>query len=175
MLDLVTDIDFVHLPRTDEAEHKTVLSQPGMRYALAEALVNSLLMDKKFGNMDISHRSRVLDRLLDTVRGVIMEEIVLLETKIALPKQTVCKVQFAIGEFDMVVHDKDSLTCKIYEIKHSREIVPEQYRHLADEQNCALTEHSFGKITNKYVIYRGDSTIVGDIQYLNVEEYLKTL
>ena len=72
----------------------------------------------------------------------------MLETKISLPQKTVCKVQFAVGEFDMVVHDKESLTCKIYEIKHGKEIAPEQYRHLVDEQNCALTERSYG-VENK--------------------------
>ena len=153
----------------------TIFSQPGMRFALAEALVNSLLLDKKFGDMDVSDRRRVTDRVLDTVKGIIMEEIVLLETKIALPQMNVCKVQFAVGEFDMVVHDKESLTCRIYEIKHSKEIVPEQYRHLIDKQNCALTEHYFGKITGKYVIYRGETTDSEGIHYLNVEEYLKTL
>ena len=91
--------------------------------------------------------------------------------KISLPQKTVCKVQFAVGEFDIVVHDKESLTRKIYEIKHSKEIAPEQYRHLVDEQNCSLTERSFGKI----VIYRGETMEVGNVHYINVEEYLKTI
>ena len=175
LLDLVTDVDLVHLPRIGEIERKTVFSQPGMRYALAEALVSSLLRDQKFGNMDVSDRSRVLDRILDTVKGFIMEEIVLLETKIALPSKKVFKVQFAVGEFDMVVHDETDLTCRIYEIKHSNKIVPEQYRHLTDEQIIALTERAFGKIIEKYVIYRGETTDTDGIHYLNVEEYLKTL
>lgn len=175
LLDLVTDIDLIHLPRVGEIEQKTVFSQPGMRYALAEALVSSLLLNQKFGDMDIADRSRVLDRILDTVKGFIMEEIVLLETKTALPAKKVYKVQFAVGEFDMVVHDDKALTCRIYEIKHSKETVPEQYRHLSDEQNCALTERTFGKITGKYVIYRGETTEMDGIHYLNVEEYLKTI
>ena len=175
LLDLIMDIDLVHLPRTDEIGQMTVFSQPGMRYALAEALVSSLLLDKRFGDMDVSDRKRVTDRVLDTVKGIIMEEIVLLETKTALPQMTVCKVQFAVGEFDMVVHDTENLTCKIYEIKHSKEVVPEQYRHLTDEQNCALTERSFGKIIGKFVIYRGETTESEGIHYLNVEEYLKLI
>ncbi len=175
LLDLVTDIDLVHLPRTDAIGRLTVFRQPGMRYALAEALVDSLLLDRKFGDLDVSDRRRVTDRVLESVKGILMEEIVLLETKTALPKMTVCKVQFAVGEFDMVVHDRESLTSRIYEIKHSREIVPEQVRHLTDPQNCALTERSFGKITGKYVIYRGETAESEGIHYLNVEEYLKTV
>ena len=33
----------------------------------------------------------------------------------------------------------------------------------------------FGPITGKYVLYRGESQAVGEIQYQNVEEYLKNL
>lgn len=37
------------------------------------------------------------------------------------------------------------------------------------------TERRFGPITDKYVIYRGESCEVNGIYYLNVEEYLKGL
>ncbi|MBQ7161158.1 MAG: AAA family ATPase [Clostridia bacterium] len=175
LLDLVTDIDQIYLPETGARTTKPVFSQPGMRYALAEALVNSLILDEKFNYLDISDRQSVLDRVLDTVRGFIMEEIVLLETKLALPQKGVYHVQFAVGEFDMVVYDPATLTCSIYEIKHSKELVPDQYRHLIDESKCAAAEHRFGKITGKYVIYRGAPGESAGIHYLNVEEYLKSL
>lgn len=35
-----------------------------------------------------------------------------------------------------------------------------------------MTEHRFGPITGKYVIYCGPAERVGDVQYLNVEAYL---
>ena len=143
-----------------------------MRYAFADAIVNSLLMDKKFGDMDISDRSRVLDRILSTIKGFIMEEIVLLETKIACPHMKVCTVQFAVGEFDMVVFDPAACSCEIYEIKHSTKIVPEQMHHLINEEKCRMTEHRFGPITGKYVIYHGPAGTVDDVHYLNVEAYL---
>ncbi len=175
LLDLITDIGLVYLPRKGEIGQKTVFSQPGMRYAMAEALIKSLLTDARFGEMDIADRSRVLERVLGTARGLIMEEIVLLETRNSCPDATVCKVQFATGEFDMVVHDEKNLTCRIYEIKHSAEAVPEHYRHLVDAENCALAERFFGKIAGKYVIYRGSPVTDGEIRYLNVEEYLRNL
>ena len=37
---------------------------------------------------------------------------------------------------ELVVQDEKDLTCRIYGIKHSREIAPEQNRHLTDGQNC---------------------------------------
>ena len=104
--------------------------------------------------------------------GRMMEDAVLLETKLARPKKQVFVMQFAIGEFDMVVFDPATSSCEIYEIKHSAEIVPEQIRHLIDEEKCRMTEHRFGTITGKFVIYRGPAETVDDVQYLNVEEYL---
>ena len=56
-----------------------------------------------------------------------------------------------------------------------KEQIPEQYRHITNEEKCAMTSHRCGEITGRYVIYRGDSVEVEGIQYLNVEEYLKSL
>ena len=104
-----------------------------------------------------------------------LEDIVLLETKLANPKKQVFVLQFPVGEFDMVVFDPEAGSYRIFEIKHSEEAVPQQYRHLIDEQKCAQTEHRYGPITGKFVLYRGKSQVVSGIQYQNVEEYLKAL
>ncbi len=72
---------------------------------------------------------------------------------------------------------------EIYEIKHSKEVVPRQCKHLLDGQKCKDTEFRYGTITGKYVIYRGATTSLAqagvetpeDVNYLNVEEYLKNL
>ena len=45
--------------------------------------------------------------------------------------------------------------CRLFEIKHSTEAVPRQYRHLIDEEKRAQTEHRYGLITEKTVLYRG--------------------
>ena len=134
-----------------------------------------MLLDAKFQELSAKDRQRILERLLNEIRGRMMEDIVLLETKIANPDKKVFKLQFAIGEYDMVVYDPKEVSCKIYEVKYSKEQVPEQYRHLKDEQKCALTTHRYGDIEGKYVIYRGESMKIDDIQYMNVEEYLKTM
>ncbi len=49
----------------------------------------------------------------------------------------------------MVVADKANATCKIYEVKHSKEQAKEQYRHLIDEEKLKSTEFRCGKITKK--------------------------
>lgn len=175
LLDLIMKIDLESLPEVNRKESVTVITQPGMRYAQANAIVSNLLLDAKFSELSLVERQRILDRLLSEIRGSMMEDIVLLETKIAHPEKKVFKLQFAVGEFDMVVFDSKELNCKIYEVKYSKEQVPEQSRHLKDEEKCAMTSHRYGEITGKYVIYRGESGSLDGIQYLNVEEYLKSL
>lgn len=175
LLDLIMKIDLESLPEVNRKESVTVITQPGMRYAQANAIVSNLLLDAKFSELSLVERQRILDRLLSEIRGRMMEDIVLLETKIAHPEKKVFKLQFAVGEFDMVVFDPKELNCKIYEVKYSKEQVPKQSRHLKDEEKCAMTSHRYGEITGKYVIYRGESGSLEGIQYLNVEEYLKSL
>lgn len=175
LLDLVKEIDLEFLPEVSRKNKVTVITQPGMRYAQASAIVENILLDVKFQELSAKERQRILERLLNEIRGRMMEDIILLETKIACPEKKVFKLQFAVGEFDMVVYDPKSVSCQIYEVKYSKEQVPEQYRHLKDEQKCAMTSHRYGDIEKKYVIYRGESIAVDDIQYLNVEEYLKSL
>ena len=157
LLDLVMEIDLLHFPNTNTDKKKIVLTQPGMRYAQTEALVRSLLADQKFNMLSAVERSRVLERVMGTIQGRMMEDQVLLETKLAHPDKQVFQLQFAVGEFDMVISDPQALTCELYEIKYSKGIFPQQYQHLIDHEKCAQTEHRFGTITGRFVIYRGDA------------------
>ena len=71
--------------------------------------------------------------------------------------------------------DPSDTSCSLFEIKHSKELVADQYRHLIDEEKCTAITHRFGRITGKYVLYRGNAEESNGVQYLNVEEYLKEL
>ena len=175
LLDLIVDIDLESLPEVSKKQSLTVITQPGLRYAQAEAIVENMLMDSEFQELSAKDRKRILDRLLSEIRGRMMEDIILLETKLARPDKKVFKLQFAVGEYDMVVYDPKEVSCEIYEIKHSKELVPDQYRYLVDNEKCNLTVHRYGDLKGKYVIYRGDTTSSEDIKYINVEEYLKSL
>lgn len=175
LLDLTQEIDVLHLPDVSTKSSRTVIAQPGLRYAQADALIRSLLLDETFSALSLAERTAVQQRILTEIKGRMLEDIVLLETKLATPKKQVFVLQFPVGEFDMVVFDPEAGSCRIFEIKHSEEAVPQQYRHLIDEQKCAQTEHRYGPITGKFVLYRGESQVIDGIRYQNVEEYLKTL
>ena len=175
LLDLIVDIDLLYLTSDIQKTLITTISQPGLRYAQAQALIDSLMRDSKFSTLSIVQKRDIIQRILSEIKGRMLEEIVLLETKIACAKKHVFKLQFAVGEFDMVIQDQEHLTCELYEIKYNDSIHSNQYRHLKDEQKCLQVEHHFGIIISKNVIYRGDNKNVDGISYINVEEYLKSL
>ena len=173
LLDLIRSVGVYALPSTEKLRDRTIITQPGLRYAQADALVSSLLQDQTMSDLSLQERNYVLDRIRSEVMGRMMEDIVLLETALRNPKKQVFVLQFAVGEFDMVVFDPAAASCEIFEIKHSAEIVPEQARHLIDPEKCAMTEHRYGPIKRKTVLYRGTTQDVDGIRYVNVEEYLK--
>lgn len=159
-----------------QAEY-TVFSQPGMRYAIAKALVYSLMQDAYFGTRPELDKQYIVAKILEDVKGRMLEDIVLLETSKAAPRnEDVFKFKFDDGgEYDMVVYDKSTDSCRIYEIKHSEKIVDRQTRYLRDEEKTSRIEKRFGRIAGKYVLYRGKNAETDGIGYVNVEEYLKNL
>lgn len=176
-LDLIIDCPIeTAAAGTYPVEH-ILFTQPGMRYCQAQALVYSLLKDETFFSLSEYEKKMVTERILEEVRGRMMEDIVLLETmKAAGQNCHVFKLQFAAGEFDMVVYDTEKNCCDIYEIKHSEKAVPSQYRHLVDEEKCQQTEGRFGEIKGRYVLYRGGGMETEEgVTYQNVENYLKSL
>lgn len=178
-LDLTVDIDVVQFGKKgfEGTSTMTAISQPGLRYAQAKVLIETLLKDEAFTNLSLAERNEVCARILEEVRGRMLEELVLLETKMARPTCEVFQLQFPIGEFDMVVFDPESASCELFEIKHSESRTPEQYRHLTDGEKCEMTAFRYGVITGKHVLYRGPSTVseTEGVDYWNVEDYLNQL
>ena len=176
LLDLTVDIPTQFLPVSNKTMTRTVVSQPGLRYAQAEAFIRQLLLDEQFQNISAVDRGWIAERILEEIRGRMMEDIVLLETRMARPDKHVFHLQFTIGEFDMVVADLNVPECEIYEIKHSTEAIPAQYRFLDDPEKLKATEFRYGPLKRRIVIYRGASmTMENGIEYLNVEDYLRNM
>ena len=83
MLDLLMEVELRYLPHVNQRGSITVITQPGLRYAQATALVNSMLLDEQFSALSAVERTRILERILSEIKGRMMEDIVLLETKLA--------------------------------------------------------------------------------------------
>ena len=145
-----------------------------MRFCQAEALVSTLSDDGEFIKIDQRLQNIVKAKIIEDIQGRMLEDIVFYETKRSAKRsEDVFKLKFAVGEFDMVVYEKNTNTCQVYEVKHSVEYSPQQAKHLLNEEKTELTEQRFGKITKKCVLYRG-KTMIDDsgIEFKNVEDYL---
>lgn len=173
-LDLLDYIDQRAVGRRIKFSANNIFTQPGMRFCQAKALVYLIMKDEKFDELSNRVKLFITDRLLSTVMGHMMEDIVLLDTKRRYGKtKEVFKLYFAAGEFDMVIYDSKKGEVECFEIKHSDEIIEEQAKHLLDEGNISKTEQMYGKVVRKCVLYKGESGIASNgIEYKNVEEFL---
>lgn len=177
-LDLISECEIIQADSNVSPLEYTLFTQPGMRYCQAQALIHSLVKDQIFGLLEDDEQKIVCDKILEDVRGRMLEDIVLFETSKALnnKKYKIFKLRFDTGEFDMVIYDREENVCGIYEIKHSDKVNENQYRHLINEEKCKLTEYKFGKIMRKTVLYRGENfETESGIAYQNVEKFLKDI
>lgn len=176
-LDLIADCPVMSGDAGISPDKYVIFTQPGMRYCQAQALVHSLMKDEAFISIDAEKRDFVCERILEEVRGRMLEDIVLLETSKALGrKYEVFKLMFDKGEYDMVIYDESDYSCYIFEIKHSSRALKEQARHLVNGEMLAKTSPRFGRIAGRCVIYLGECFKTGEgITYLNAENFLKAL
>lgn len=176
-LDLLEIVYTENIPISNKKQERIIFTQSGMRFCQAQVLVYSLMQDEVFGSLTGELRDIITEKILEDVRGRMLEDIVFLETKRTYgSKRNVFKLKFASGEFDMVIQDKTKKQCEIFEIKHSKEPFPAQYRHINDEEKIALTEAQFGKVVRRCVLYRGESEMLDNgVEYKNVEKFLKEL
>ena len=176
-LDLLEIVYTENIPISNKKQERIIFTQSGMRFCQAQVLVYSLMQDEVFGSLTGELRDIITEKILEDVRGRMLEDIVFLETKRTYgSKRNVFKLKFASGEFDMVIQDKTKKQCEIFEIKHSKEPFPAQYRHINDEEKIALTEAQFGKVVRRCVLYRGESEMLENgVEYKNMEEFLKGL
>ncbi len=174
-LDLLDNCDLRAIGRKLKFSENNIFTQPGMRFCQAKALVHSILKDEKFNQLSEPVKAFITERLLTTVMGHMLEDIVLLNTKRRYGKtKEVFKLYFAAGEFDMVIYDRKKAEIECFEIKHSDEIVEDQAKHLLNEANITNTEKMYGKVIRRCVLYKGGSGIASNgIEYKNVEEFLK--
>ena len=178
-LDLIDDIPvrYAFGAKEEDKTENVVITQPGMRYCQAEALVWSLKKDDLFAELSEAEKDYVIGKILDEVKGRMLEEIILTETKRTLGsnRYEVFKYQFPGGEIDMIVYDRKNNNCSLYEIKHGTVPVKEQCRHLLNEPECEKIRQLFGEITGKFVLYRGETKRAEwKVDYINACDFLIT-
>ena len=171
LLDVIDRIDIVDV-ETGLIRKRNVFVQPGLRYSIAKELIQSLMEESTIRKLPDEMSNFIYETLLNDTKGRILEEIVLIDEK----ERNECKsfkASFTIGEIDMVKYMKESNSFSLYEIKHSMEIDDNQIKHLIDEDKLDILKYRYGKLDNRFVLYKGVSKEYKGIEYLNVEDYLK--
>ncbi|MCD8286577.1 MAG: AAA family ATPase [Clostridia bacterium] len=168
-----TDTEFADT--SNRTEYRIITAMPGIRYTQIRDMVDTFIQDDMFGSITAAKRKNAQDKIMNQVARHMTEDILFFQTLMANPDKKVCRFCFDAGEYDLVIADTKELTCKVYVIKHSEKTTQKQTRYLTDEDKLRATERRFGKITEKGVIYRGKSGYIGDIRYINAEDYLMSL
>lgn len=175
-MDLFVDMPAVSEDPSEDLSGHTLCLQPGLRYFHAVAMIRALEDDESMAVLPVEVRDVVSGVARDTVAGHILEEAVLYDTMEAVTgRLEVFKLFLNDGEVDMVVRDRDALTCVLVEVKHSDRRYGTQTRHLRNARITSYVEDRFGRVVGRYVLYRGEDAEEGCVKYLNVEEYLRNL
>lgn len=62
-------------------------------------------------------------------------------------------------EVDLIIKNHERKTLRLYEIKHSSQVVPEQAKHLLNQEFVREIEHELGyKAAGYYILYNGENT-----------------
>ncbi len=177
VLDLIKDVEIRYSDGI--IEKRPVFTQPGMRYSIAKALCYSLLQDNYFKMVSEKNKEIILNKILQDVKGRMLEDIVLLESTYKKNRnEEVFKYidnQKNI-EYNMVKYNKHTNKFVVYEIKHSSKVdLNAQAKHLKNVEALKEMAKKFGILESKKVLYKGICREVGEIYYLTVETYLKNL
>ena len=174
-LDLLKDIEV----RYDDGkkEKVAVFTQPGMRYSIAKALCYSLMDDDYFSGLTERAQTIIRDTILNDVKGRMLEEIALLESTYRKTSDELVfkyKRRNKPGEIDMVVYNSKDDTFKMYEIKHSKKVMPKmQCKYLNDKSIEEELSKKYGKQNGKYVLFCGITNgPEGDVYYEPINRFL---
>lgn len=172
--------------RNEPLAKEYYIIQPAIKY---HHLVKALdFIDEKeyYQKLSESGRNYFKNRIENQIKGDMTEQIIVYETSKALSTErySVYKVCFRnatapnkdLGEYDMLVYDKQQNCCWGFEIKHSSQTNPAQYKNLTNEKFKDAVNYMYGNIERLCVLYNGESFLnENDILYLNLSDFVKAI
>lgn len=189
-LDFLSATTKVELSYTDELgwrsskpEREFYIIQPAIKYYHLLQAKEFIETNDIYNNLSEKGKTFIKDKLEGQIRGDMTEQIVLFEVSRTLPlsKYIVCKPCFkmygkAVGEYDMLIYDKQEDRYWGFEIKHTGNPYHKQYQHLENEAFTAVLDAKYGHRENVCVLYSGTSFTTNDgILYLNLSDFIKTV
>jgi len=152
-------------------------TQCGMQYCFAEIIINNIVHSMQFQQLFPKTQTVFLEKFHQDAVGHILENVI--QTDVmkcpALSKMETGKADdIGNGEFDFYILNPETKEALIYEIKRSSVIVPNQYRHLVNQELCNDFERLYQcKIIGKNVLYQGETQMLDNgIYYQNISDFL---
>ena len=151
---------------------------PGIAYSFAFEVLRKLMRGNDRWALQV-----ISDILMLDFMDALTKDIIMYETQSAVGEgQALVKEQMVYnysgehGEFDMVIAKYRSGEAKLYKISRSGVRSDRQKQYLTNEIVLAdFKKTEYPRIAGKYVLYMGETVQDGEVQYINIEEYLTNL
>ena len=175
-----------------------IISHPGMFHAIIKYTLDELQKNENW-LQDVSNedRTKLLESTYTSAVGDILENIVIKDIFELLSNgKRVDKDDF-FGEntgrwyvsklsiydknskrdyeADLIIFDKEKKETYLFEIKHSKEVVEQQSKHLENERFNQYVEENFGQVKRTIVLYNGEIDTSLTVPRISVTKFLKEL
>ena len=157
------------------AEDETFLVLPGLRRHLSERLVRELLADDVAAHLGAAERKIVEETILNLVADRTLADLVLYKALRTRRNETtdVFRVRFPSGGFDVVIADREELTCELYEVRNAAERNDRQLVNLTDPDMLDTIERRYGTIVSRTLVYNGrNAWHTSGIAYRKAEDFI---
>jgi hypothetical protein len=160
------------------SEGESLIAIPALRHKLVSHTVNGILDEDFCGYLGAAEKKLVAEEIFSLCGDKALSDTLLTETIRArtAPEVDVFRVRFRHGGFDIVVADREELTCEIYEVRNTFERTPGQLFNLTDQLKLDAVEHRYGTIIARELIYLGrNARHSSGVLYKNAADYLESL
>ena len=161
-----------------------IITQSGLRYSQCKELLKILENHNTFRLGTDKEQNLIVSTIDNNVKGKILEELTIYNVQQSLDAEKYEVFQLSYppmpsegvteGEIDLVIKDKEAYTVELFEIKHSSEIVPSQYKHMIDPAKMKYFEKRGLEVSGRTVLYMGKTQgqEIEGVKYKNISEYL---
>ena len=175
-----------------------IISHPGMFHAIIKYTLDELQKNENW-LQDVSNedRTKLLESTYTSAVGDILENIVIKDIFELLSNGKRVNKDDFLGEntgrwyvsklsiydknskrdyeADLIIFDKEKKETYLFEIKHSKEVVEQQSKHLENERFNQYVEENFGQVKRTIVLYNDEIDTSLTVPRISVTKFLKEL
>ena len=173
------DIDFYStIPQyiikndTIQKSNENIISQPGIRYAQIEAVIDTILNQV---SMNVDEQKSFKNAVYSRLVGTYFEEYIRFDLYTNFSGNEVFKLKYLgnQGKFDVLLYNPEQHCVDIFEIKHGAKEKNEWYKNFRNINFLQMIKKNYGKIKSMSILYEGENIRNKRVQLLNIEDFFK--